>query len=211
VERLMGGEKADMVFTDPPYGMRLDADYSGMVSREGIAGRRHKQIEGDSADFSAKHIFDFFDCEEIILFGADYFSETIPNRNSGSWLVWDKRVEEKYDAVIGSGFELLWSKRKRKRELIRCEYSSWGARMADNIDGIKAHPTMKPVKLLELVLGKTETRHVVDPYLGSGSALIACEKSGRRCYGMEIDPHYCDVILSRWEKYTGKKAELIDG
>ena len=50
----------------------------------------------------------------------------------------------------------------------------------------------------------------MDPFLGSGSTLIACEKTGRKCYGMEIDPHYCDVIVKRWEEYTGKKA-ISDG
>ena len=51
---------------------------------------------------------------------------------------------------------------------------------------------------------------VVDPFLGSGSTLIACEKTNRKCYGMEIDPHYCDVIVKRWEDYTGNKAERFE-
>jgi len=50
---------------------------------------------------------------------------------------------------------------------------------------------------------------VLDPFLGSGSTLIACEKTGRYCYGMELDPHYCDVIIKRWEEYTGKTAEVV--
>ena len=83
VDRLMGGEKADMVFTDPPYGMNLDADYSGMVNRDGVAGKKHKKIEGDGGDFCPKHIFEFFSCEEVFLFGADYYAEAIPEKNKG--------------------------------------------------------------------------------------------------------------------------------
>lgn len=209
VERLMGGEKRIMVFTDPPYGMNLNADYSGMVNRDGVAGRKHKNIAGDNQDFDPGTIFGVFaDCPEILLFGADYYAERIPERNAGSWLVWDKRVEEKYDKVIGSGFEMIWSKRKRKRDIIRFEYASWGARMADKVNGAKPHPTMKPVGLLLKILEMVEGEKVADLFLGSGSTLIACEKTGRRCFGMEIDPKYCDVILKRWEDFTGKKAVL---
>lgn len=211
VEKLMNGQKADMVFTDPPYGMNLDADYSGMVNKEGVAGRTHKQVIGDDKDFDPAIIFGIFKyCSEILLFGADYYADKIPNRNEGSWLVWDKRLEEKYDKIIGSGFELLWSKKKRKRELIRFEYSSWGARMKDNQDGHKPHPTMKPVGLLELILAKASGEKVVDLFGGSGSTLIACEKTNRKCFMMELDPHYCSVIIERWQLATGKKAVKLD-
>ena len=76
----------------------------------------------------------------------------------------------------------------------------------------KLHPTMKPV---EIVLRATDNSSkegdlVLALFLGSGSTLIACEKTGRKCYGMEIDPHYCDVIVKRWEQFTGKKA-ILDG
>jgi len=57
---------------------------------------------------------------------------------------------------------------------------------------------------------KYNGNNVVDLFLGSGSTLIACEKTNRKCYGMEIDPHYCDVIVKRWEDYTGNKAERFE-
>lgn len=79
-------------------------------------------------------------------------------------------------------------------------------------DGPKrVHPTQKPVKLWEILFGKFAPTSVLDPFLGSGSTLIACEKTNRKCYGMEIDPHYCDVIIERWEKYTGKDPVRDDG
>ena len=71
----------------------------------------------------------------------------------------------------------------------------------------KEHPTQKPVELMEWCIEKTQGT-ILDPFLGSGSTLIACEKTGRKCYGMELDPKYCDVIVKRWEDFTGKKAEL---
>ena len=75
------------------------------------------------------------------------------------------------------------------------------------------HPTMKPVPLIGRLI-KNSSRpgdSLLDPYGGSGSTMIAAEQLNRRCYMMELDPHYCDVIIDRWEKFTGGKAELVDG
>jgi len=204
VEKLMNGEKAELVFCDPPYGMNLDADYSKMVNAQHPPGKKHSNIIDDDKDFEPSFILEFFSyCDEILLFGFDYYADKLPN---GTPLVWDKRVEERYDAIIGSAFELIWSKRKRKREIIRHEYSSWGARLAD---GNKAHPTMKPIGMLTKVLNLTKGNLVVDLFLGSGSTLIACEQTDRTCYGMELDPKYCDVIIARWESLTGQTAQLL--
>ena len=70
---------------------------------------------------------------------------------------------------------------------------------------------MKPINLMiKAVQNSSKTKDIIlDIFIGSGSTLIACEKTNRKCYGMEIDPHYCDVIIKRWEDYTGQKAELI--
>ena len=74
----------------------------------------------------------------------------------------------------------------------------------------RVHPTQKPIALAEWCFNYFDNiKSVIDLFLGSGSTLIACEKTNRKCYGMEIDPHYCDVIVKRWEKYTGNKAERI--
>ena len=74
----------------------------------------------------------------------------------------------------------------------------------------KLHPTQKPVALGVKAISNHKADIVLDVFLGSGSTLIACEKTGRKCYGMEIDPHYCDVIVKRWEQFTGGKA-ILDG
>ena len=74
------------------------------------------------------------------------------------------------------------------------------------------HPTMKPVELITMALSDQSDKKIVyDGFLGSGSTLIACEKLQRICYGMELEPKYCDVIIKRWENFTGLKAELENG
>ena len=76
----------------------------------------------------------------------------------------------------------------------------------------KLHPTMKPVKLVARFLLNSSQKGdaVADIFGGSGTTLIACEQLGRKCRMMELDPHYCDVIIARWEQFTGKKAVLLD-
>ena len=204
VAKLMAGEKADMVYTDPPYGMNLDTDYSSMPG-----GKKHKKVEGDHNNFDAKTILHQFSyCQEIFLFGADYYAHSIP-QNSGSWVVWDKCREKGIDSdwsgKFGSEFELCWSKNKNKR--IICQKLAANGYFAVK-DEKKVHPTQKPVKLAEWFFDKwgKDKNLIVDLFLGSGSTLIACEKTGRRLFGMELDEHYMSVIIKRWEDYTGKTA-----
>jgi DNA modification methylase len=85
-------------------------------------------------------------------------------------------IMDKYDKVIGSAFELAWSKKKRKREILRHEYSSWGARMEGATENGKPHPTMKPVAMLSDVINKTESKNIVDLFLGSGSTMVAAHQ-----------------------------------
>lgn len=207
VERLMDGKKADMVFTDPPYGINLDADYRKMpTSPTGAKPLKHRKVIGDEQEFDPSFLLErFLYCDDILLFGADYYCKVLPK--SGLY-VWDKRVTENFDKMIGSAFELIWSKKKRKREIARFNNTLYsGESDATN----KVHPTQKPIKLIEWFFDRIVGNIVVDPFLGSGSTLIACEKTSRVCYGIEIDPHYCDVILQRWADYTGKDPAREDG
>ena len=218
VELLMDGKKADMVFTDPPYGMRLDTDYSEIKGSKnakikGKGGNKYRPVIGDGEDFKPsliETVFENFDyCEEIFLFGADYFAELIVNKNDGSWVVWDKRGSEDADKIIGSCFELCWSKQKHKREIARIKWmGAFGSADAKN----RVHPTQKPIKLCEWFIEKYSNagEAIIDLYGGSGSTLIACEQLNRTCYMMELDPKYCDVIIKRWEKFTGEKAVLLN-
>lgn len=225
VAKLMDGAKADMVLSDPPYGMKLDTDYSTIKSKilttttlrgkRPASGNKYSKVIGDNEDFKPELIQAFFDnfnyCKEMFLFGADYFAELIQDKNNGSWLVWDKRKESQADA-IGSEFELIWSKNKHKRRVLRHDWfgflSSQNAYDAQH----RVHPTQKPISLLVDIINQwgKECSSVVDLFGGSGSTLIACEQLGRKCYMMELDPHYVDVIIKRWEDFTGKKAVKIN-
>ena len=76
----------------------------------------------------------------------------------------------------------------------------------------KEHPTIKPVDIIEYLIKNSSKQEdiILDTFLGSGSTLIACEKTNRSCYGLELDPKYCDVIIKRWEDYTGQTAKLLN-
>jgi DNA modification methylase len=207
VERLMNGEKADMVFTDPPYGMNLDTNYDGMYAfgDHTHTGNRFKKVEGDDKNYDPKPVL-AIEAERKFIWGADYFYDRLPK--GGCFIAWDKRSET-LDRVPGNTTEFCWAYPPTRRTSVRIIWSGHYGMTGDDA-GKRMHPTQNPIKLVEWFLdswGK-ETKTVVDIYGGSGSTLIACEKTKRKCFMMELDPHYCDVIVARWEKYTGLKAEL---
>lgn len=187
VERLMDGQKADMVFTDPPYGM--DA-----VKNSGVLSKKYKNILNDDSINVAVKSFQLID-ENVpaVWWGANYYANMLPNKSC--WIVWDKNNgrSDQMDC------ELAWTNLKG----VTRQFTQASEKKN------RVHPTQKPVELIEWTFKKVDAENVVDLFLGSGSTLIACEKTDRKCYGMEIDSHYCDVIVKRWEDYTGNKAERV--
>ena len=227
VAKLMNDVKADMVFTDPPYGMFLDTDFSVMKPSKTMAeekglknGKKYKSVIGDNEDFKDElvtTIFDNFDyCKEIFVWGADYYPELLKDYKNGNFIVWDKKSNEgmedtNFDKTYSSGFEICWSKNKHKKDIVRCLWvSAFGTEQ--EFDHKRVHPTQKPTKLSRWFIDKysSENNLIVDLYGGSGSTLIACEQLNRKCYMMELDPHYVDVIIQRWENFTGKKAVKLN-
>lgn len=222
IEKLLKNAKVNFLLTDPPYGMFLDTDWSDIKgslksagAKSNTSGKKYDKVIGDHDDFTnalIETIFTNFDyVKEMFIFGADYFAELIPEKNNGSWLVWDKRKPSQEDA-IGAEFELIWSKSKHKRRVLRHDWfgflSSSNPLEARN----RVHPTQKPTSILVDILqqwGKPDDL-VLDLYGGSGSTFIACEKLKRKCYGIELDPKYVDVIISRLEKETGLEAQLLE-
>lgn len=213
LQKLMQGDKADMVFTDPPYGMNLDTDYSSM---QGIAGG-NKYAAGHVDEFRPEMVQAAINlgAAETFLFGADYFAELLPNKNGGSWIVWDKRANDggtieqdaSSDKMFGSCFELCWSKAKHKREIARIKWAGLFG-LQGEFDHKRCHPTQKPIALVAWFLNRfgKEGDIVADIFGGSGSTLIACEQLNRKARLVELDPHYCDVIIARWESFTNQKA-----
>lgn len=201
---LMNGAEADLISTDPPYGMKLETDRRGM----GATNTKYRPVIGDAEAFDPQHIFDLFPETPKILWGADYYCRQIVRWSEGSPIVWAKAHSESENAVFGSSFETAWVWPKRKRQL-------WFIRrinMTDERTG--EHPTQKPIEISTRAFETFNLKDgdlVVDLYGGSGSTIIACEKMNLTCHMMEIDPAYCDVICERWEKYTGQQRELLTG
>lgn len=227
VDALMDGADVDMIYTDPPYGMNLNTDFSSrknhldFAQEKGfIGGKKYEQ--GIVDDFTPEMLDTVFAIKaaEVFLWGADYYAELLPGRNDGSWIVWDKRangnddIAEDYqsDKMYGSCFELCWSKKRHKRDIARVKWAGvFGTEQEP--DRKRFHPTQKPVGLSKWFIDRfsAEGQTILDLFGGSGSTLLACEQTGRKCFMMELDPHYIDVIIKRWEDFTGKKAELIRG
>jgi len=208
VERLMNGEKADMVFTDPPYGINAPCDrveHRETFKKQGIAkNHKYRQIEGDQTTEVANKAIELMDADCLILWGGNYYD--LPP--SPCWIVWDKRVEEN-QSDLNSDCELAWVKHKHKASVRIFRHLWKGMIRASEKSEARVHPTQKPIALAEWCFENYgNPKSVVDLFLGSGSTLIACEKTNRKCYGLEIDPHYCSVIIERWEKFSGKIATL---
>ena len=208
VAKLMNGEKADMVFTDPPYGMHLDVSNSNNLGgKDGWENKakNYTPVIGDGDDFKEELINTIFACfndvKEMFIWGADYFAELLPNKNNGSWLVWDKRFGVEEMKLTFSEFELCWSREKHLREMVRITWSGILG-TEQEFDHKRHHPTQKPTKLSRWFIEKysSENNLIADIYLGSGSTMLSCHQTNRKCYGMELDPKYCQVIVDRMLK-----------
>lgn len=193
VERVMQGENADTIITDPPYGIDLDTDYSKMPSTKPEGNKSYASIVNDDKPFDYR-VIAHIDCKEGFWFGADYYAKTLPD--GGSWLIWDKRVDDKFDAMFGSAFETIWSRIKHKREIIRCNNTLFSGELEARG---KLHPTMKPTKVIEWITEKYSAigESILDYFAGSGTTIVACQNLHRKCRAIEISPAYCAVALER--------------
>ena len=196
--------KVGCVLTDPPYGINLDTDYS-----KG-GGREYRAVANDDKPFDASQHRSFFaSVPEQFWWGANYYVRTLTASDlDGSWLVWDKRTPET-DVVIGSSFELCWSKVKHKQDLLRYHWTNYTSHNNEGHD--REHPTEKPIAMLVEILNRWAAPgcFVADPFAGSGTTLIAAARSGRIGRGIELDPRYVDIIVQRLEHVTGETAQRV--
>ena len=217
----MDGAKADMMFTDPPYGV----NYEGGHFHSGDVNIKRKR-EKLSADGTTQVYNDFLPVALSVVDGPCYM-----------WFA-DSKARDVYNAVHDNGCEvhalIVWHKTNATYAAMNAQYKQrhepclyfkpkgstlrWcGATTEATIwsqdrDGINEfHPTQKPVALAGKAMKNHEANTVIDMFCGSGSTLIAAEQLNRKCYGMEISPAYCDVIVKRWENLTGKTAVLDGG
>ena len=219
VEKLMNGEKADMVFTDPPYGV----SYTGGLKdgNNGLENNNRQMIKNDDVDlyYQAVAIANNFSNGVVFMFYAD----TVPfglyrgiedvKGEIVALIIWKKKGG--YGA-LGAAYKpnhepcIIWKPKGTKTNFIgsTTETRVWEI---DKDGKNKLHPTQKPIEVSLRAIKNHKADIVLDMFLGSGSTLIAAEKLNRKCYGMELDEKYCDVIIERWEQFTGKKAEKISG
>ncbi len=222
VARLMAGKTAAMAFVDPPY--NVDLGNHGGQQR----GQRKRTIANDDLDREAWRAFVEGWATNLLasVDGAIYICmstkewgsvSTILEELGGHWsdtIIWAKDRFVLGRADYQRQYEPIWFGWREGAKHHWCGDRDQGdvwtiARPAES----DLHPTMKPLALVERAITNSSRAEdvVLDLFLGSGTTLIAAERTGRICYGLELDPHYCSIVLARWEAFTGGKAEKVVG
>lgn len=217
VDKLMGDDLVDCVWTDPPY----NVNYEGKT-KEALKIQNDKMTDGNFREFLT-HVFQrMVDAAKpgAAIYIAHSDSEGYNFRGAmidAGWLMKQCLIWKKSSLVMGRqdyhwihepilygwkpGASHNWYSDRKQTTVLEFQRPSRSTE----------HPTMKPVELVQYCLDNScsPAGSVLDLFGGSGTTLIACEKTARSCYTAEIDPGYCDVIVARWEKYTGLKAQLL--
>lgn len=212
VDRLMGSQQAGLLLTDPPYGINIigKVDKTTGKGQIGSGGKRYLPIVGDETTETARKIYllsQEIEVKKIILWGGNYFTDFLPP--SPCWIVWDKRGDQASNNFADC--EMAWTSLTFPARMYRQVWNGYMREGKRNVEGLqRMHPTQKPVGLFAFCINNYSDvgAIILDLFLGSGPALIAAEQLDRVCYGMEIDPIYCDVICKRWSDFTGKKPIL---
>lgn len=230
-EKLMDGDLADLVFTDPPYGVSIGTKNEVLNSVQ-KAGRCTENIKNDTLTEEELYpvlVMAMTNIRNNCKDDASYYVTSPQGGSLGSMMMMMK------DAGLEVRHILIWKKNSATFSLGRLDYDyqhepifyTWtkshhNYRNGENRTTIweydkprkcDLHPTMKPVELVANAImdGTLEGDIVLDGFGGSGTTLIAAEQTKRKARLMELDPHYVDVIIDRWEKFTGQKAALVNG
>ena len=233
IELLLDGNKADMVFTDPPYGI-------------GVSNKKGKILNDNDLDIYKKfipllnkylekntHIYIFFGSKNtemslkilnkyykqfnLLIFPITNQTQPYPEGYFSSnyeicYFTQYNGIKKHNGNILSVSDTTLKDNRYKGNGYLKKYYALNDNVITEhNLNTI--HPTQKKVETISfyLKISSNNEDRVIDVFLGSGSTLIACEKTKRVCYGMELDEHYCDVIINRWEQYTGKEAKLLNG
>lgn len=212
VDRLMDGATVDMVYTDPPYGISIvkgnkvggDKAFGKVGGDKIVKANVYAPIAGDDTidvAIEAIQVIKTLNAKVEIIWGGNYYANAL--ENSSCWIVWDKDNTGNF-----ADAELAWTNQKTA---VRIFKHMWNGMIKASEHGQKrVHPTQKPVKLAEWCIEQygADAKTVLDLFCGSGSTLLACESSGKTGFMMELSPNYCDVIVRRWQDFTGKRATL---
>ena len=218
LEKLINKARIHLVLTDPPYGIDVvqnnevgggGATHFGGKKGKHVASSKYFAIKGDDTTDTARDNYSIIQgmSDAQIIFGGNYFTDFLPP--SRCWVVWDKQNTGNF-----ADAELAWTSFDKGVKLYHYLWNGLCRAGSREVEGkTRVHPTQKPVGLLGSIIKDytSENDNILDCFGGSGSTLLACEQSGRYCYMLEYEPHYIDVIIARWENFTGKKAVLLNG
>ena len=193
VERLMDGKKPDAVVTDPPYGIGIDGQKQSICANPKHNRKAHA-FKGWDSERPSEDVFNYILSLNVpsLIWGGNYFADLLPPTRG--WVYWSKGQ----DGLSMSDGELAWTSQDKVLRSVTVNRSA--------LKG-SVHPTQKPSEVIAFSLAYLEAGTVVlDLFGGSGTTLIVCEQTKRHARLMELDPAYCDVIVKRWEDYTGNTA-----
>jgi DNA modification methylase len=212
IDKLMAGATVDMVYTDPPYGISIvkankvggDKAFGTVGGNKIVKANTYAPIAGDDTidvAIDSIQVIRTLNAKVEIIWGGNYYANALDN--SSCWIVWDKDNTGNF-----ADAELAWTNQKTA---VRIFKHTWNGMIKESEHGQKrVHPTQKPIALAEWCFNQygKNSNTVLDLFCGSGSTLIACEATKKTGYMMELSPNYCDVIVKRWQDFTGKQATL---
>ena len=218
VQRLMAGAKAMMTFTAPPYNVNYGDHRHTGASQRIIANDNLGEVFEPFLEKACKNMLEFTDGAVYICMSSSEL-HTLQKAfiaAGGHWstfIIWAKNTftigrsdyQRQYEPILygwREGVNHYWCRDRDQGDV-------W---QVDKPSASPLHPTMKPLALIERAIQNSSQAgdKVLDTFLGSGSTLIACERTGRICYGMELEPLYVDVAVMRWEAFTGEKAKRLE-
>ena len=215
VARLLDGAVPTLMVTDPPYGVEYDPEWRMDAGLTGNTARMGKVMNDDRADWT--EAWKLFPGDVAYVYHAGVFASTVQQSLERAGFAIRAQIIWAKDRLALSRGDYHWQHEpcwyavreggKGHRTDDRTQTTLWSIPARD--DAGHGHGTQKPVECMERPVRNHLADTVYEPFAGSGTTVIACERTGRACIAMELDPGYCDVIVRRWEEFTGKKAERV--
>ena len=215
IELLMNGQKADMVFTDPPYALFGNSTGVAGVVDDNMVKPFFRNIMLSFKKYTKIYSHIYMCCDWHSAFSIENCAREVELKPK-NMCIWDKG-DGGVGAMYQQCYEIIWFFDNSPTNKTTFRTVKAGVRTVNGkpniwrfkrVTGNRIHNAQKPIEMISMpiICGSDKNNIILDLFLGSGSTLIACEKLDRICYGIELDPKYCDVIVKRWEQWTGEKA-----